>query len=235
MLPQVLLIGLWGGLLALERRAFLQAALSRPLPAAAGVGALLGDVQTGLMIGLVFELLHLGAASLGGHHSDHETLPAVTATAFAAMTGVVTGSNATPAVWAAAVLIWAPMGVLGRRTDDWLDGRARRYLGRVVEAADSGHVELVVRQNLRAMWPHFSTYGTLSAAAALVGATCAVVFEVMPLSLLRGLAWSFPVVGTVAAAAAVHSSQGQGRLRVAAVVALVVTLVSLGTLGARPW
>ena len=71
------LAGLWGGLLALERRAFLQAMFSRPLVAAAGAGLLLEDVTSGLFVGLLFELYYLGGASLGGAHTDHETLPAV--------------------------------------------------------------------------------------------------------------------------------------------------------------
>lgn len=235
MLTQTLLTGIWGGLLALERRAFLQAALSRPLPAATGVGALLGDVTSGVMVGLIFELLHLGAVSLGGHSPDHETIPAVTGAAFAASAGEASGANGTPAMWALAVLVWAPMGPLGRVIDGWLDVRARRYLGRVVKAAEEGNVELAVRQNLRAMWPHFMAYGALTSIATLAGATCGAVLDALPLVVSRGLAWAFPVIGTVAAAAAVHASQGQGRLRVAAVVALVVALVFLGTLGARAW
>ena len=47
--------GAWGGLLALERRAFLQAMLSRPLVAATGMGLLLDDLPSGLFVGLLLE------------------------------------------------------------------------------------------------------------------------------------------------------------------------------------
>lgn len=235
MLTQALITGLWGGLLALERRAFLQAALSRPLPAAFGVGLLLGDPTAGLMVGLVFELFHLGGASLGGAHPDHETVVAVTATAFAASLASATGSNATQAVWAVAVLLWAPLGPLGRRAETHLDARARRYFGRAVDAVDVGGAERAARQNLRAMWPHFVFYGAVSALAAVAGALSAEPWLLVPVPVLRGLAWSYPVLGTVAAAVAVHACQGQGRLRVAAVVALLVALVLLGALGVRTW
>src|SRR6185436_3844089 len=44
------LAGVWGGLLALERRAFLQAMFSRPLVAAVGAGMLLEDASSGLFV-----------------------------------------------------------------------------------------------------------------------------------------------------------------------------------------
>src|SRR5712692_6933069 len=95
----VALAGLWGGLLALERRAFLQAMFSRPLVAAAGAGLLLEDVSSGIFVGALFELYYLGGASLGGAHADHETLPAVAATCFAACLSESALSDGTPAIW----------------------------------------------------------------------------------------------------------------------------------------
>ncbi len=60
----VAIAALWGGLLALERTAVLQAMLSRPLAAAVGVGFLLQDIPSGLAVGFFFELFYLGGASL---------------------------------------------------------------------------------------------------------------------------------------------------------------------------
>lgn len=235
MLLSSLITGLWGGLLALERRAFLQAALSRPLPAACGVGLMLGDVTAGLMVGLVFELFYLGGASLGGASTDHEMIPAVTGTALASTLGASTRSDSTPALWALSILVCAPTGILGRLVDARLDARARRYFGRVLNAVGVGGIERAVGQNLRAMWPHFAFYGLVSGLAAALGGLVGPVVQSVPLELMRGLAWSYPVLGTVAAAVAVHASAGQGRLRVAAVVALVVALALVGTLGGHVW
>ncbi len=235
MLLSSVITGLWGGLLALERRAFLQAALSRPLPAACGLGLMLGDLTAGLMVGLVFELFYLSGASLGGASTDHETIAAVTGTALASTLGEVSGSDSTPALWALSILVCAPTGVLGRFVDARLDGRARRYFGRVVNAVGEGGVERAVGQNLRAMWPHFAFYGLVSGLAAALGGLLGSAVQHASPHLMRGLAWSYPVLGTVAAAVAVHGSAGEGRLRVAAVVALVVALVLLGTLGGHAW
>lgn len=230
-----LITGLWGGLLALERRAFLQAALSRPLPAAVGVGLMLGDVQAGLMVGLVFELLHLGGASLGLASSEHELLPSVAAAALAATMGEAAGADSTPAQWAVALLGCAPLGLVGRAVEVRLDTRAARYLGRVVTAVDQGGVERALRQNLRAMWPHFAFFGGCAALAPLAGPALAGLLTAAPLRLVHGLEWAYPVLGTVAAASAVHASAGQGRLKVAGVAALLVALVLLAMLGARAW
>lgn len=234
MVSGALIAGLWGGLLALERRAFLQAALSRPLPAAVGVGAMLGDATAGLMVGLVFELLYLGGASLGGAHADHEMSPAVAGAALAATMGGATGAS-TATHWALCILLCAPLGIAGRLVETRLDARARRYFARLVDAADHGHVERAVRQNLRAMWPHFAFYGLVTGLVTLLGAPLTALLEGAPPSLLRGLAGAYPLLGTVAAAAAVNASQGQGRLRVAAVAALVMALLLLGALGVRTW
>lgn len=225
-----LITGLWGGLLALERRAFLQAAISRPLPAAVGVGLMLGDLQAGLMVGVVFELLHLGGASLGLANADHELLPAVSSAGLAATLGDAASASSTPADWALSILLCAPLGVVGRLAESRLDERARRYLSRVVDAVDQGRIERAVRQNLRAMWPHFAFYGLVAALVAMLGPLLGPLLEHAPMTLLRGLAWSYPVLGTVAAATAVHRSAGQGRLGVAAVAALLVALVLLAML-----
>src|SRR5947207_11860833 len=115
------LAGLWGGLLSLERRAFLQAMFSRPLVAATGAGLLLEDAESGLYGGLVSELYYLGAASLGGAPPDHETLPAVAGAAFASCMAAAASSPATPAIWSLAIIIAAPLGPLGRAIENAFD------------------------------------------------------------------------------------------------------------------
>ncbi len=90
----------------------------------------MSTVQTGLYVGVVFELLHLGGVSLGGSHAHHETLPAIAAAAMASAMGNAAGSDGTPAMWSLSILIFAPSGWLGRRLETRLDLRARKYVGR---------------------------------------------------------------------------------------------------------
>ena len=214
---QLLLTSVWGGLMALERRAFLQAMVSRPLVAATVTGLLCEDVLAGLFIGLVFELLHLGGASLGGAHVDHDTLPAVAAAGLAASIGHASGSDATPAIWALSILICAPFGRAGRLLENHLDLRARKYFGRALTAAVAGNMHAVASQNLRAMWPQFVFYGLICGLAAAAGPQVEALESQLPLPVLRGLAWAYPAMGVAAAAVAVQGSHAPKRLRIALV------------------
>lgn len=227
------LAGLFGGLLSLERRAFLQAMFSRPLVAATGTGMLLADPESGLFVGLVFELYYLGAASLGGAHSDHETLPAVAGAAFAASLAAAANGPATPAVWSLAIIVAAPLGPIGRTIENALDARAVRYLGAALTSADATNFRRVARQNLWGMWPHFVAFGALSALFAFLGYRAEALERTLPLPVLRGLAWAYPAMACVAAGLAVRGSHSKKAAVLAGASALFV-LFSLALAGPRP-
>ncbi len=226
----LVLTGVWGGLMALERRAFLQAMVSRPLVAATVTGLIAEDVRSGLFVGLVFELLHLGGASLGGAHADHDTLPAVAAAGLAASVAHTTGNDATPAIWALSILLCAPFGRAGLLLENRLDQRARKYFGRALTAVEAGNVRSAARQNLRAMWPQFVFYGLICAAAEAAGPELAVVTQSLPAPLLRGLSWAYPALGVTAAAIAVHGSHAPKRFFIAAVAGACTATVVVGSM-----
>lgn len=233
----VLLAGIWGGLLALERSAFLQAMFSRPLVAATGTGLLLEDLPSGIFVGLVFELFYLGGVSLGGARPEHETLPAITAAAAAAAIANASGGQGTPAMWTLGILLCAPLGRVGALLERAIDRRAARYQNRAQGMAAAGELQRAVRQNLRAMWPHFVGFGLLCAASVLVGYLLLVPLENrLPLPMLRGLAWAYPAMASVAAAVAVHGSRTRNAVKIAlAAAAVVVTAAAMvAILGGRP-
>ncbi|GAB4266559.1 MAG: hypothetical protein Kow0092_19550 [Deferrisomatales bacterium] len=111
---QVLGLALLGGVLALDRTAFLQAMISRPLVGSTAAGHLLGDPAMGLTCGLLLELLWLLDLPVGASVPADEALAGVLAPVFAL---------ASPAGWApearaaAGVLAAVPFGLLGRRVD----------------------------------------------------------------------------------------------------------------------
>jgi PTS system mannose-specific IIC component len=228
MWTRALMAGLWGGLMALERRAFLQAMISRPLVAGSVTGLLLMDLEAGLYVGVVFELLHLGGVSMGVAQADHETLPAVAGAALAAQLGQAAGSRSTPAMWAVAILLTLPTGAAGRLVEVRLDRRAAKYYGRALTAVDAGNFEKASRQNLRAMWPQFTFYLLICASAVVAGQLLAPVLHALPLTLLRGLAWAYPALATGAAAVAIHGSYARHRF-------LAAGLAALGVLGLSLW
>ncbi|HEY0839142.1 MAG TPA: PTS sugar transporter subunit IIC, partial [Vulgatibacter sp.] len=65
-----------GGLFAVERKALLQAQLSRPIVVGPVLGWILGDPLGGLVVGAPLELLWIGAANLGAALPQHETAAA---------------------------------------------------------------------------------------------------------------------------------------------------------------
>lgn len=221
----VALAGVFGGLLALERRAFLQAMLSRPLIAATLMGALVDDVQSGLFVGLLLELFHLGSASLGASLPDNDTLAATgTAAAAAAIAHGVGGS--TPAVWSLAILLFAPLGPLGLRMDRLLDSYSNRLARTAIKSAEEGHLRRAVRQNLWGMWPHFVAFGAVTALCYLLGTAVVWLYQALPLNALRGLAWAYPAMTSVAAAIAARGSHARRAHLWAGMAAVLVTVAA---------
>lgn len=227
------LAAIWGGLLAVERRAFLQAMFSRPLVAATGMGWLLGDVVSGLYIGMVLELFHLGSANLGAALPENETLAATGATAAAAALAGGTGGS-TPAYWSVAILLFAGLGRAGRAVDRSLERYSSRLAFKAVEIADHGELARAVRQNLWGMWPHFVVFGAATGACGLIGFWLAPAISALPLRALRGLAWAYPAIASVAAAIAARGSHARKAAFYAGfAAAAVIFLVALAPILSR--
>lgn len=205
----VAVVGIFGGLLALERRAFLQAMLSRPLIAATLTGALAGDVESGLYVGLVLELFHLGSASLGASIPENDTLAATGAAAGAAALSAAAGGS-TPAIWSIALLAFAPLGPIGQRLDRALDAYSIRLARTAARSAEAGDLNRAVRQNLWGMWPHLLVFGAVTSLCYLVGAELGLPFyRALSLDQIRGLAWAYPAMASVAAAIAARGSHAR--------------------------
>jgi PTS system mannose-specific IIC component len=219
------LAGAWGGLLALERRAFLQAMLSRPLVAATGMGLILGEPETGLYIGMLLELFHLGSAALGAALPENETLAATGTTAAAACMATGEGGGGTAALWAVALILFAGLGALGRL----LERVSARLADRALELAAQGELDRAVRLHGYGPWPYMLAFGLLTAACALAGFALSPLVYAMPLPMLRGLAWAFPAMACVAAALAARASHAQRGGLWATLAGAAVILAMLGT------
>src|SRR6185295_5770972 len=223
---QVALAGVWGGLLALERRAFLQAMFSRPLVAATSMGLLLGDPDSGLAVGMLLELYHLGAANLGAALPENDTIAATGCSAAAASCTLSQGAGAigTPTIWALAIILFGWLGTLGRKVDRWLEPYNTRLARKATARAEHGELRRAVRQNLWGMWPHFVLYAALVGACSVVWYVPAPTVSKLPLQLSRGLAWAYPAMGCGAAAIAARGSHAKHSASWAAGTAVVVAL-----------
>lgn len=229
------LAGLWGGLLALERRAFLQAMFSRPLVAATGMGLLMNDVMSGLFVGMLLELFYLGSANMGASLPEHDTLAAVACSGAAAALADGSGGGGTPAIWSMGILLFAGMGHVGLGVDRTLERHAASLALRAADSAEAGDLNRAVRQNLWGMWPHFLAFGALSAASVLVGYLLSPFESKLPLAAARGLAWAYPAMASVAAAIAARGSHSRhGVLYAASAAALVTGLAAVASFGRAP-
>lgn len=224
---EVALAALWGGLVALERRAFLQAMLSRPLVAATGMGLLLDDVPAGLMVGMLLELYYLGSAALGAALPEHDTLAATGTAAMASTLAHATSAGSTPAIWSAALLLATLLGRAGRLVDRGLEHYSTRLARKALASAEQGDLPRAVRQNLWGMWLHFALFGLATAACAALGALIEPLYAHLPLSVLRGLAWAYPAMACVAAGLAARGSRARRAAIYAGVSAGLVACLAL--------
>lgn len=231
---KVALAAVWGGLLALERKAFLQAMLSRPLVAATGMGLLLGDVLTGLYVGLLLELFHLGAASLGAAVSEHDTLAATGVSAAACSITLGAHGASTPAIWSAAILLLSWLGPFGRHVDRRFELYTAHLAQKALTRAERGDLTGAVRLNLWGMWPHFACFGAITGACSVFGFWLAPGFTHLPPLAERMLAWCYPAMASVAAAVAARGSNAKRASLYAGMAGVIVAVAGILFLG-RFW
>jgi PTS system mannose-specific IIC component len=182
-----LVLGLIAGLAAVERKGFLQAMLSRPIALAPIAGLALGDAAGGLFVAPPLELLWLGTVNLGAALPVHETLGTAAIAGGAVLAGRALGCGVTPAVAVLAVLLCAPLALLGRSTERLTELENDRLARKAEEELRCHHAGNAVRMNLYGLVLPFALTGLLAAAGA---ALCGVV---IPLLLRRAPAAEVPL------------------------------------------
>jgi PTS system mannose-specific IIC component len=151
-------------LLGLDRVAFLQCMVSRPLVAAPLTGWLLGVPLAGLEVGVLLELLWLGRLPVGTVVPPDDTQVAIAATALTLTLERQLGLHGMPAV-ILCVLVAIPLGKLGQ----YADRRARQANGRLAVQAETAAAAGNAR---RIEWLHLCGSGHFALAGLL---TCTVV------------------------------------------------------------
>lgn len=226
--PQVAGAAVVGGLLTVERKAFLQAALSRPVVASALIGACFGEVPAGLLVGAPLELLFLGSANLGASLADHETLAACAVAACSAVAARCLGGLSLPAS-TLALLALVPFGVLGRLLDG-VDNRVHQHFAdRAMALVEQGQYRKALRMNWRSLWFPWLLGGLSVALGAGLGMALGALVPQLSPRADRALAAAFLCSSAVCAAAAIRGARHPRGLLVAlstAAVALGAVLVS---------
>jgi mannose PTS system EIIC component len=187
----VVVLSVVGGLLHLDRTAAFQFLISRPLVSSTVTGLILGDVKTGLMIGLVLELLWLGTQPLGTALPPDDTIVAVAAPAAGIIAGRLLGSTEA-SLLGLAVLVSLPLSEGGRLVDSTARKINGIFLTRAKAAAKDGDIRGVERQNLSGLASFFLFFTLLTG----VGVICALAvtyfsYPRLPGAMMTALTWVF--------------------------------------------
>jgi PTS system mannose-specific IIC component len=175
-----LVLALVAGLAAVERKGFLQAMLSRPITLAPLAGWALGDLQGGLLVAAPLELFWLGAVNLGAALPVHEALGTAAIAGGAVLAGRAQGAGTSPEIAILAVLLCAPLALVGRKADRLVEAWNERLARRAEAELAHHHLAAAVRTNL---------YGLLlpSAIAAVLAPAGAAAAEIVIPAFLRAV------------------------------------------------
>lgn len=123
----------------LDRVAVLQLMISRPIVAAPLAGWLLGDIETGLQVGLMIELLWLARLPVGAAIPPDDTQVAVGGTVLSIGMGSLLGYSGTAFVLLC-LLVAIPLGKFGQFFDRFARTRNRLTMERAEAALAAGNL-----------------------------------------------------------------------------------------------
>lgn len=187
----VVAVSLAGGFLHLDRTAAFQFLVSRPLVASAVTGLILGDVQTGLLAGMVIELLWLGAQPFGTALPPDDTVVAVAAPAAGILAGKMLGSTGVPLL-CLSVLAALPLSEAGRLLDVGVRRINGVFMDRAKAAAKRGDTRGVALQNISGLVSFFLFFTVLTAAGVLAVLGIAYfAYPLLPPAVVVGATWIF--------------------------------------------
>jgi len=212
-------------LLGLDRTAFLQFMVSRPLVAAPLTGWLLGVPLAGMQVGMLLELLWLGRLPVGTVIPPDDTQVAIGATVLALTLERLLGLHGMPAVLLC-LLVAIPLGQFGR----YADGCARRANTRLTAEAETA---ALAGNSRRIEWLHLCGTGHFALAglvtcAVIVGAGTLILYPLAPLLIgaVResglGLQYSFTLIGAAVLLGTLNVSRGLFLFGVAFIATLLV-------------
>jgi hypothetical protein len=195
----LLLLSLLGGLLALDATSVGQIMVSRPLVAAGLAGAVAGNLEGGIVVGVLLEALHLAVLPVGAARYP-EAGPAAVAAA-----GAFAGATESNVALLATVLFMFGWGWLGGRSVEWL----RRVNGTLAVPAGGLGPGAVERLHLRSIALDFARGALVTLGGLLVLGTLLETLGWIPFR----EPWTQPALALSAAAALASSLRLFGRRR----------------------
>ena len=101
---QIILVAVWAFIVGIDQFDFLES-LYQPIVTGAVIGAILGDLQTGLVVGGTYQLMTIGNMPVGGAQPPNAVIGGVMSAVFGIASGLDTG---------AAVALAIPFALIGQ-------------------------------------------------------------------------------------------------------------------------
>jgi len=186
----LVLVGLIGGLLFMDRTPVGNFMLSRPVVAGPAMGFVVGEPMVGLWVGALFELLWISAAPIGAYLPPDDTLAAGASVAAYGMSGLssLTGPSAAAAV-ALTIVLGIPACYFGKAVDTRLRRSNIDYVHWTDREVAGGSTDAVERSQYYSLLGFFSMGAALALAYTLGQAlVLKLLFNFLPEHAILGLA-----------------------------------------------
>ena len=138
---QIILVAIWCFIIAIDQFDFLES-LYQPIVTGAVIGLILGDLQTGLIVGGTYQLMTIGNMPVGGAQPPNAVIGGVMATVFAITSGLDTS---------AAVGLAVPFALIGQYMVTLLFTVMAPVMSVADKMAEKGDTKGIVRLNYLAM------------------------------------------------------------------------------------
>ena len=138
---QIILVAVWAFIIAIDQFDILES-LYQPIVTGAVIGAILGDLQTGLIVGGTYQLMTIGNMPVGGAQPPNAVIGGIMATVFAISSGLDT---------TAAVGLAVPFALIGQYMVTLLFTVMSPVMSVADKMAEKGDTKGIVRLNYLAM------------------------------------------------------------------------------------
>lgn len=138
---QIILVAVWAFIIAIDQFDLLES-LYQPIVTGAVIGAILGDLQTGLIVGGTYQLMTIGNMPVGGAQPPNAVIGGIMATVFAISSGLDT---------TAAVGLAVPFALIGQYMVTLLFTVMSPVMSVADKMAEKGDTKGIVRLNYLAM------------------------------------------------------------------------------------
>ncbi len=211
MIAEILLVSFLGGLLSLDVSAWGQIMVSRPVISGAIIGLLLGDLKTGLIIGVLLELVWINVISVGAAIPPNATIVAVACAALVILTErtLPVGNNFQGSYRMVVLTLTMPLGEIFRRIDvkqRKLNASFGHYLDREII---KGNFRAVEKVNYLSLFLFFLKGLVFSLVAISLGLyILPKLFSCLPFAILIGLNFAYRLLPALGLAIAFNTFRG---------------------------